>query len=62
MTARVIRFQPRRSSAVWVLREGAAWLVVANDHGWLHGSRASAVEDAQWLSENLNLPIRSAAQ
>ena len=34
------------------------WLVLAGDHGWLHGDLHEAFEDAQWLSENLGLPIR----
>ena len=61
MTARVIRFPPRRSSAVWVLREGAAWLVVMRGHAWLHGDRLAAMRDAFWLSRNLNLPVREVA-
>jgi hypothetical protein len=55
MSARIIRFPPRRSAAVWILRAEGVWLVVARDHGWLHGDRASAVEDARWLSENLGI-------
>jgi hypothetical protein len=57
---RVVRLNPRRSAAVWVTREGPAWLVLACDHGWLHGDYHSALTDARWLSENLGLAVRSA--
>jgi hypothetical protein len=51
---------PRR--CVWVLRADAGgWLVLAGDNGWLHGNFRSAMHDAYWLSQNLGLPIRSAA-
>jgi hypothetical protein len=60
MTAAVIRFPPRRASAVFVCEEraGDGWLVLARDHGWLHGDRRAALEDARWLSRNFHLPIR----
>jgi hypothetical protein len=62
MTARVIRFPPRRSSAIWILREGPAWLVLApRGYGWLYGDRASALQDAHWLSQSLGAPIREVA-
>jgi hypothetical protein len=34
--------------------------VLAGDHGWLHGDHRAAHADAEWLSRNLGLPIRSA--
>jgi hypothetical protein len=37
---------------------GGAWLVLALEHGWLHGERSTAIADAQWLSRNLGLPVR----
>jgi hypothetical protein len=60
---RIIRFPPRRSAAVWLVRarEGGGWLVLARGHGWLFGSRSAALEDAQWLAANLGFPIREAA-
>ena len=58
---RVIRFPARRGACDWVTREGPAWLVVAREHGWLHGDYHAALADARWLSENLGLPIRRAA-
>jgi hypothetical protein len=58
--AAIVRFPPRRSAAVWVMREGQGWLVVAAEHGWLYGSRQEADRDAAWLERNLGLPIRAA--
>jgi hypothetical protein len=58
----VIRFPMRRSVAVWITRDGPAWLVLAGDHGWLHGSHADADRDAQWLSRNLGIPVRTVAR
>jgi hypothetical protein len=57
----VVRFDPRRSAAVWLTREGPAWLVLAYEHGWLHGDYVAAVENALWLSENRGLPVRGLA-
>jgi hypothetical protein len=59
--AHIVRFPPRRSAVVWLLRacEGG-WLVLHGAHGWLHGSRAAALEDARWLADNFGLPIRRA--
>jgi len=37
---------------------GDGWLVLARDHAWAHGDRHAAVQDAQWLSANLRLPVR----
>ena len=57
----VIRFPPRRSAVVWLLQAAeGGWLVAALGHGWLHGDYDAAIADAQWLSRNLNLPIREA--
>jgi hypothetical protein len=58
--AAVVRFPPRRSAAVWIMRDGKAWIVIAGAHGWEHGSRQAADHDAQWLGRNLSLPIRAA--
>jgi hypothetical protein len=57
-SGRPVRFPAR---FVWVLREDAAWLVLAGSHGWLHGDYHTARADAQWLAQNLGLPVRSAA-
>jgi hypothetical protein len=57
----LVRFPVQHASCVWVLREDAAWLVLADSHGWLHGDFHTAYADAEWLAENLGVPIRSAA-
>ena len=64
MTAHsIIRFPSRNAAAIFV-REATegGWLVLAKGHGWLHGDAEAAFIDARWLSENLSLPVRGAAQ
>lgn len=56
--ADLLRFPPRRSAAVWILRDAEAWLVLAGVNGWAHGSRDEAAADADWLADNLAMPIR----
>ena len=58
MSNAIERFPMRRAACVRLLREGGAWLVLALEHGWLHGDRCAALADAQWLGRNLGLPIR----
>jgi hypothetical protein len=59
MNASVIRFPPHHLAAVWILPLAeSGWLVLLGAHGWLHGSRADALEDARWLAANVKLPIR----
>jgi Bifunctional DNA primase/polymerase, N-terminal len=50
MFADIANFPMRRSLAVWICRDGPAWLVLAGNHAWLHGSRREARRDAQWLA------------
>jgi hypothetical protein len=59
MTGQFLRFPPRRAAAIFVheVAEGG-WIVLAHEHGWTHGDARSAFADAQWLSRNLDLPIR----
>jgi hypothetical protein len=58
--ANVERFPPRQSAVVWLMRHcDDEWLVIGGSHGWSHGDYRSAFADAQWLSENLDLPIRA---
>jgi hypothetical protein len=59
MPVPITRFPARRSLAVWITRDGPAWLALAGEHGWLHGSREEAECDAQWLGQNLGLPVRA---
>jgi hypothetical protein len=54
----VLQFPPRSSAAVFVLPADGGWLVLAREHGWLHGDRDEAARNAHWLSSNLALPIR----
>jgi hypothetical protein len=61
-TRNIVRFPARHASCIWILPENTAWLVLAGDHGWLHGDDHTARVDACWLAENLGLPIRSAAE
>jgi hypothetical protein len=59
MSAVVLPF-PRPHGRPWkveLLREGPAFLVRARDHGWLHGSLADALADAQWLAANAGVAI-----
>jgi hypothetical protein len=60
MTGSVVRFPPRRSRAVWLIREDAVWFVLAREHGWLFGCRHQAWAEATWLASNLGLPVRVA--
>jgi hypothetical protein len=57
----IIRFPARNAAAIFVSEAAeGGWLVLARDHGWLHGDRRSALADAQWLARNLGLSIREA--
>jgi hypothetical protein len=60
MTGIVIRFPPRRASAIFVCaeRDGEGWLAIAGARGWLCGSLTEARAEARWLSRNLGLPVR----
>jgi hypothetical protein len=58
MTARIIKFPPRGPFDVILTREGPAWLVIAREHGWLHGDRRSAVKEAHRLAQNFGVAVR----
>ena len=60
IAANVERFPMRHSAVVWLLRHTGEWMVIAREHGWAHGDYAAALADAEWLSANLELPIRVA--
>jgi hypothetical protein len=57
--SKIVRFPSRKTAAIFVTEapEGG-WLVLARGHGWLHGSRLSAMLDAFWLARNYGFPIR----
>ena len=61
MSAEIIRFPARRFASIQITQDDGAWLVQAGAHGWIHGDAESARDDAQWLSQNLSLPVREAA-
>jgi hypothetical protein len=55
----IVRLPDRVQAAIWLTHEPfGAWLVLARGHGWIFGSSTAASTDAEWLSENLGLPIR----
>jgi hypothetical protein len=57
LTAVVLPFPPRGPWKVELLREGPAYLVRARGSGWLHGSLADALADAQWLAATAGVAI-----
>jgi hypothetical protein len=58
----IIRFPLRRLRAVLIVRardDGGGWLACVGASGWVFGSRADAIAEARWLSNNPGgLPIR----
>jgi hypothetical protein len=57
MTTSVIRF-PTQAVVICRAPEGGWYVLGERGNGWLHGSRRDAVQDAKWLSKNLNLVVR----
>jgi hypothetical protein len=59
----LLRFPIRRLRVVLITPacEGG-WFVLVGAHGWIFGSRADAIAEAQWLSENFGLPVREIVQ
>jgi hypothetical protein len=57
MSAVVLPFPQRGPWKVELLRDGPAFLVRARDHGWLHGSFADALADAQGLAANAGVAV-----
>jgi hypothetical protein len=50
----VVRFPTRNAAAIFIAKVvDGEWLVLARDHGWLHGDRRAALADAHWLRWNL---------
>jgi hypothetical protein len=57
MMAGIIKFPERGPFVVRIEREGAAWLVVARNHGWLHGSRREALADAERIARGFGVVV-----
>jgi hypothetical protein len=58
MMASILKFPPRGSFSVRVEREeDQAWLVIARDHGWLHGSRHEALADAELIARGHGVAV-----
>jgi hypothetical protein len=57
MTARILKFLERGPFNVRVEREDAAWLVICRDHGWLHGSRDTALVDAEQIARGFGVAV-----
>jgi hypothetical protein len=57
MTAAILPFPDRGPFAIRVEREDCAWLVLAREHGWLHGSRHDAMRDARELARGFGVAV-----
>jgi hypothetical protein len=57
MSASILRFPPRRIVSIRVEREDDAWIVLARKHGWIHGSRAAAIADANELARGFGVTV-----
>lgn len=61
MMAQIIPFPAVGPFAVTVMRDGAAWLVVCRDHGWLHGDRGQAIREAEAIAVGFGVIVKVAA-
>jgi hypothetical protein len=61
VTAQIIPFPRRDPFVVRIEREGAVYLVICRDHGWLHGSFCEAIADARAIAAGFGVPVRVAA-
>jgi hypothetical protein len=57
MTAHIIPFPARGPWAVRVGREDDARLVIARDHGWLHGDEDQALADAREIAAGFGVGV-----
>jgi hypothetical protein len=57
MKALILKFPERGPFAIRIEREDSAWLVVARDHGWLHGSRHEALADAERIARGFGVAV-----
>jgi hypothetical protein len=53
----VLKFPERGPFIVTVRPEEAAWMVIARDHGWLHGSHREALADAHTIAEGFGVAV-----
>lgn len=56
---KIIPFPQRGPFVVSVMRDGAAWLVVCREHGWLYGNRDHALDDAGDIAEGFAVQVKS---
>jgi hypothetical protein len=57
MTAQIIPFPPRGPFAIHVKRIESCWLVLCRDHGWIHGDRFAAIEDANSIAAGFGVTV-----
>jgi hypothetical protein len=62
-SAVILPFPPRGPFAVRVEREqdSEGWLVIARNHGWVHGDRRAALDDAKKIAAGYGTTVRSSA-
>jgi hypothetical protein len=63
MSAQILKFPQRGPFSVRVERESDAegWLVIARDHGWVHGDWYSAFADARHVARGFGVGVVSSA-
>jgi hypothetical protein len=52
MSAQIIRFPARRQHAILVVEYDGEFFVLRGSHGWLHVSRADALNEARALADD----------
>jgi hypothetical protein len=57
MTARILLFPQRAPFVVRVVRDGAIWLVVCREHGWLRTDYRDAIEEAENLAHGFGVVV-----
>ena len=57
-SAKIIPFPRPWPFVVEVRDVGSAYLVVAKDHGWLHGYRRDAIKDAEYVASTFGVGVR----
>jgi hypothetical protein len=62
MTARILPFPTRGPFDVRIEPEGAAWLVVCREHGWLFGSCREALDEAREIARGFGVGVAEVRQ